>query len=81
MIAGQLEIVMLANMARLQEDMNKAKGMVGSAMQGIERSVALAKSALGALGVGLGAIGLVHMVKESLEAQDALAKLSQKLNL
>jgi len=81
MIAGTLEIQMLANLARLADDMNKAKGMVGNTMRGIEGAVAGAKAALGALGIGLGAIGLVRLVKGALESQDALAKLSQKLNI
>jgi hypothetical protein len=52
-LAGTLEIQLLANVARLQQDMDKAKSVVTSAMGGIDRAVGVAKTALGALGVGL----------------------------
>lgn len=81
MLAGTLEIQMLANMARLQEDMNKAKGVVGSAMQSVERSVAVAKSALGALGIGLGVGYFVSLVKGSIDAADHLGDLSKTTSI
>ena len=81
MIAGTLEVQMLANMARLQKDMTQAKGMVSSAMSGIERSVAAAKSALGALGIGLGIGYFASLIRGSLKAQDELSKTSQKLGV
>ncbi len=46
MIAGTLEIQMLANMAQLTTDMGKAKGIVGDTVKSIE-------SMLGAIGVVL----------------------------
>ena len=78
---GELQIVMSANMARLANDMNQAKGMVDGAMNNISRSVATATAALGALGITLGAAMFVRLVKNSLEAQDALSKLSQKVGV
>jgi hypothetical protein len=81
MIAGTLEVQMLANLARLQGDMTSAKRMVGGAMKGIESSVAMAKRALGALGIGIGLIGFGRMIKGAIDAQDELSKLSQKINV
>jgi hypothetical protein len=81
MIAGQLEVVMLANMARLQSDMGKTKSMVGNAMSSVERSVNMAKRALGALGIGLSVAIFARFVKGNLDAQDQLSKLSQKLGI
>lgn len=84
MNVGQLEIQLLANIARLQSDMNKATGTVGSAMSRIEKSVEGAKRALGALGVGVGlSAGIGQVVKLSDEytkytAQLRLATRSQQ---
>lgn len=64
MIAGTLEIQMLANIARLQSDMNQAKGMVSTTMQGIESAVARAKVALGSLGIGLGLQQVIALTDE-----------------
>ena len=77
MIAGSLEIQMLANMARLSKDMADAKGIVGGAMKNIESAVASAKSALGALGIGLSAGYFVSLIKASIDAADNLKDLSQ----
>jgi len=80
-IAGQLEIVMLANMARLADDMQKSKQIVGGAMKNIEGAVASAKSALGALGIGLGIGYFVSLVKGSIDAMDRLHDLSKVTTL
>ena len=78
MIAGTLEIQLLANMARLQADMDTAKRSVGSAMSSIESAVAMAKGAL----IGLGAIGLATAFAQSvrgvIDLGDELNKLSQR---
>lgn len=81
MIAGQLEIQLMANMARLAQDMDQAKKTVGGAMASIEKAVGFAKNAL----VGLGAIGLAaalaNQVKQVIDLADSLNKLSQKTGL
>ncbi|HSW83533.1 MAG TPA: hypothetical protein VLH12_08665 [Usitatibacter sp.] len=59
-------------MARLQSDMTQAKSMVGSAMQSIASSVASAKAALGALGVGISVAGIVELLKHT---SDAIAEM------
>jgi hypothetical protein len=81
MIAGRLEIEMLANMARLADDMKQARGMVGGAMKDIEKSVALAKNALGALGVGLSIDAFASMIKGSIDAADKLGDLSKATDM
>lgn len=58
-VAGTLEIQLLANVARLQRDMDSAKGAVGGAMASIEKSVAMAKNALMGLAGGFSAMALV----------------------
>ena len=68
---------MLANLARLSKDMAQAKGMVSSATQSIEKSVALAKQALGALGIGLGVGYFASLIKGAIDAADNLRDLSK----
>lgn len=69
---------MLANMARLQKDMDDAKRSVTGAMSSIESSVAAAKGAL----IGLGVLGIAasfaNSVKGSIDLADNLNKLSQR---
>jgi len=81
MIAGSLEIQMAANMARLADDMGKAKTMVGSSMKSIESAVASAKAALGALGIGLGAGYFVSLIKGSIDAMDHLNDLNKTTSI
>lgn len=81
MLAGQLELQMFANLARLANDMNEAKRMVGGAMGNIEKAVGQAKAALGALGIGLSAGMFVSMIKGSIDAADHLNDLTKSTNL
>lgn len=81
MIAGTLEIQMLANMARLASDMDAAKRSVGSAMANIEKSVGNAKSVLASLGIGLSVGYFVNLIKGSIDAADHLNDLSKSTNM
>src|SRR3990167_5147394 len=80
-IAGSLELQMSANIARLAADMNQAKGLVGNAVAGMERSLSTLKSAFGALGIGIGIAAFTGFVKHTIAAQDELSKLSQKVGI
>ncbi len=53
MIAGQLELQMFADIARIKSDMDKAQGIVTSGAQAMERAAASVRSALGGIGAGL----------------------------
>lgn len=53
MIAGMLEVQMMANVARLAKDMNEAKRHVSGATSAIEKSAQVARKALGAIGAAL----------------------------
>lgn len=85
MIAGTLEIQLLANMARLQKDMDDAKRAVGGAMADIERHVGAAKAALGGLAAGLlgglSVAGLVNVAEKAIDAADAMNDLSQRVGI
>jgi tape measure domain-containing protein len=73
-IAGTLEIQLLANVARLQNDLDKATRSVGGAMGNIEKSVNTAKNAFRGL---VGGIGLVEILKVT----DQYTKLNAQLNI
>jgi hypothetical protein len=77
MRAGTLVVDIAANVARLQKDMQDAKGVVASAMGDISRSVNVAKTALGALGVGLSAGALVAMTANIVKATAALDDMAE----
>jgi hypothetical protein len=81
MIAGALEIQLLANVARLVKDMQEAKGAVASAMGSIEKTVGVARTALGALGVGLSVNYFKNFVTGAIQAQDELGKMSQRVGV
>lgn len=68
MIAGTLEIQLLANMARLQTDMDKAKRTVSSAVDAMNR-------ALGVIGVGVSLAGIASMIKSVVDVGDKLNDL------
>ena len=76
-LAGVLEIQLMANMAKLAEDMRGAKSTVDDAMQGVEKAVGGAKSALQALGIGLSVNAFVGMIQGSIEMMDKLNDLSK----
>lgn len=76
-LAGTLEIEMRANMARFSEDMRKVQSTVGGAMSSVEKSVASAKRALGALGIGLGIGYFASLIKSTVNAVAALDDLAE----
>lgn len=81
MIVGQIEIQMLANMARLQADMDLAKRTVGGAMEYIDRTVGAAKTALMGLGAGLGVAAFSRWMQGAIDAGDETNKLAQKIGV
>lgn len=81
MIAGALEIQLLADVARIRKDMNDAKGIVTSTMGGIEKAAGAATKVLGLLGVGLSAGMFTNWIKGTINAQDELAKMSQRIGV
>lgn len=81
MIAGALEIQLLANMAQLTRDMGAAKRLVGDTVGSIERLAGQASRALGAIGAGLSLTGLVALGKGAIDATDKLNDLSKSTGL
>lgn len=76
MIAGTLEVQLLANMARLSSDMQAAKSSVTGAMDQIERSVGTAMGVLQRLGIGLSVAYFTNLVKGSVDAASHLQDLT-----
>jgi hypothetical protein len=80
-IAGRLEIEMAANIARLQQDMQQAKGVVTGAMAEMNRAVGIFKDTIAALGVGLSIGGFVAWARHAIDTADEIGKLSQKTGI
>lgn len=78
MRVGSLEIQIMAGMARLQKDMNDAQRIVGGSMANVEKSVASAKRAMQALGVGLPLAMITDQVRRM---TDQYTKLDAQLRL
>lgn len=73
MIAGTLEIQLLANLARLQQDMDKAKSSVAGAVNDINR-------VLGKIGVGLSFAGIAALGAAAIRASEDAAQAQRKLD-
>lgn len=75
---GVLEIMLMANMARLSQDMNAATKVVGDATGQMERHIASAKNAMSGLGMG---VGLAAMTDQLRRATDAYVKLDAQVRI
>ncbi|MGZ8339148.1 MAG: DUF4214 domain-containing protein [Telluria sp.] len=62
MIAGQIEIQLMAGIARLQKDMDQARGVVNKATSDMARAANAAKTALMSVGAGLSLTALISQV-------------------
>jgi len=82
---GQLMIDMAADLARLRTDMTGAVGTVDQAMRQINRSIDRVKSAFGSmfasLAAGLSIKAFAGFIKGSIEAADAVGRLSERTGL
>jgi hypothetical protein len=80
MIAGSIEIQLLANLARLQQDMDKANRLVGNTMTSISRSADMAKKALATIGVGFSLGLVVSGIKSVVRAAEEARQVQVRLN-
>jgi hypothetical protein len=74
---GTLLVDIQLNLARLQQDMGKATSVVQQAGRDIERAANLAKTALGAIGVGLSAGAFAAMTRDIVKATAALDDMAE----
>lgn len=75
MIAGQLEIQLFADIARIKSDMAAVNGTVGSAMAHVERTVAATKQVLGGLFAGASVGAAIAWTRSIINGIDALNDL------
>ena len=75
-VVCQLELQMVADLARIKQDMQAAKGIVGDAMGGIQRYAGMAAQALGAVGVAVGLNQFRQMIGGFIDAAEKLNDLA-----
>lgn len=76
MLAGTLDIQLMAGVARLEQDMRTARATVERTTSAMARAAQTAERALGAIGAGLSIGALVSFVKAMNNAVDALNDIS-----
>jgi len=81
MIAGSLEIQMLANLAELRKQMDSAVGMVQGASAQMQKAAELAGKALGLIGVGLSVGAFTGFIRNAINAADALDEMSGRVGV
>lgn len=81
MIAGAIEIQMLADLARLRKDMSEANSVVGSAAKSMQAAFDLAKTALVGIAAGLTVGAFKNWIQGALDAADAASKLSARTGI
>ena len=80
-IAGQLEVQLLADVARIRDDMNKATGFVTSGAKSMERAAAGVKAALGGIVAGMSIAAMSNWIKGAIDSADSMSKMSQKIGV
>jgi hypothetical protein len=80
-VLGAIEIQMLADLARLRQDMQQAKGIVGDAAASMQGAFSTAGKALGLLGVGLSGAAFTGWIKGAVDAADEANKMAQKIGI
>lgn len=77
-VVSDVEIRLRADIARLQQDMDRARQSVGGAMDRISGMARGAATALGAIGAVLSVGMFAGFIKEAIDAQDAVSDISQR---
>lgn len=77
-IVSDIEIRLRADIARLQQDMDRARQQVGGAMSKITQLAKGAAGALAAIGAGMAVGALANFVKQAIDATDAVSDISQR---
>src|SRR6185369_4232108 len=78
---SEVEIRLRADIARLQQDMEQARKVVGGGLDKIDAAVGKTAGAFAGLAVSVGAVAFVHFVKGAIDATDALNDLSDRTQI
>lgn len=81
MLAGTLEIQLMAQLSRLASDMKQAETIVGGSMKSINSSVEGAKDLLKDFAAAFSIEKMMEYAKHVLETADNLGKMSQKIGI
>ncbi|ATQ74859.1 hypothetical protein CR152_10235 [Massilia violaceinigra] len=81
MLAGQLEIQLMADVARIRTDMDQARRVVEDNTTRMAKAADMAKTALGAIAGALSVAAFAGMIKGSLDAIDSLTDLSTRTRI
>lgn len=81
MIAGTISIELAANVARIQQDMERARRVVDDATTRMGNAAGMAKSALGAIAGVLSVAAFAGWIKGAIDAADAAGKMSAKTGI
>lgn len=76
-----LTIEMAANVARLRQDMDNAASVVQSATARMQKAAELAGKALGLIGVGLSMSAITGIIRNAIDAADALDEMSGRVGV
>ncbi|MGP1667127.1 MAG: hypothetical protein ACTS5I_14735, partial [Rhodanobacter sp.] len=79
--ANEIRLVISADAERLKRDMAQARNTVDIAARGFNSALSTMTGALATLGIGLGVARFASLIKETLDAEDHLGKLSQSLGI
>lgn len=76
-----LLIEMAADVARLRQDMNQAKGVVDSSFASMRNAAGTLKTALGGLAAGLSVAAFANWIKSAINAADETSKLASRVGV
>jgi hypothetical protein len=76
-VAGRLELEMVANLARLSTDLRQSTSMLEGWGRDANRIIGGVQSAFAALGLGIGVVGFSALIKGATDAMDRLNDLSK----
>lgn len=81
MIAGSLEIELMANLAKLKKSLDDAHKMVGGFADNVKKAAGVAMAALAAVGVGLSVSSFMGWVKGAIDAANAAGDMAKRMGV
>ena len=81
MNVGTLSIEMAANVARIQQDMDRIRQTVDGTMAKVQKAANMAGAALGALGIAMSVDAFARWIKGAIDMADKANEMSQKIGV